>query len=171
MNTPTRLNLAPGDDVIVVRLESQTPEHPGKPNSRESGELMTAPTIFQGFKLRLGSGKIMTSSQPIELSESSDHLAVRTRNSLYLLYKPQTPQEAHATWADIAQLTDLPAKEAHHPIELAPADFETSGVPYGAWCKCSECGFIGQSTFTFDFYGKNNGPLKCEACARLGWAG
>lgn len=51
------------------------------------------------------------------------------------------------------------------PYVIAPDDWDTNGVPYGAWCRC-DCGCIGRSTFGFDFYGKAGGPLKCERCAQ-----
>jgi hypothetical protein len=39
------------------------------------------------------------------------------------------------------------------------------GLPYGAWCRCGECGNLGRSTLGFDFYAKEPGDkLQCETC-------
>ncbi len=51
------------------------------------------------------------------------------------------------------------------PYTIAPMDFNTSGLPYGAWCRCSACGGIGRSTIAFDFYADDPGKaLECERC-------
>ena len=51
------------------------------------------------------------------------------------------------------------------PFSVAPDDWETNGVPYGAFCKCAKCGFVGRSTFTFDYFADGPGlPLDCERC-------
>ena len=34
-------------------------------------------------------------------------------------------------------------------------------------CKCSVCGTVKTCTPTFDFYGKNGAPLRCEDCFRI----
>ena len=42
-------------------------------------------------------------------------------------------------------------------------------IPYGAFCKCIQCGFVARSTIAFDYYAKKDGdPLKCESCALYG---
>lgn len=53
------------------------------------------------------------------------------------------------------------------PYICAPADWKKNGVPYGAWCRCCECGVIGRSTLAFDFYAIAPGDaLTCETCSR-----
>ena len=37
------------------------------------------------------------------------------------------------------------------------------GVPYGAYCQCSKCFFVGRTTWTFDFYMIEDDFL-CEKC-------
>ena len=55
-----------------------------------------------------------------------------------------------------------------NPYTHAPEDWHENGVPYGAFCKCHECGYVGRSTIIFDYYAKNaGGPLCCETC-RIG---
>ena len=57
-----------------------------------------------------------------------------------------------------------------NPHRVAPAGWDEGGLPYGAWCKCSKCGFIGRSTLAFDYYADKAGdPLECESCARRNW--
>ena len=52
------------------------------------------------------------------------------------------------------------------PYVAAPPEFNKTGLPYGAWCRCSKCGCVGRSTVIFDFYADEPGaPLKCERCA------
>ncbi len=52
-----------------------------------------------------------------------------------------------------------------NPYTHAPEDWHEDGVPYGAWCVCAACGYLGRSTMTFDYYAKHVGdPLVCERC-------
>jgi hypothetical protein len=52
-----------------------------------------------------------------------------------------------------------------NPHTVAPADWKENGVEYGAWCMCSRCGRVSQSTFVFDFYADEPGDaLRCEIC-------
>lgn len=80
---------------------------------------------------------------------------------------------------DLSQGSHMPQSEFEHiepgsrgssrdlPFISAPADWNTNGVPYGAWCRCSACGLVGRSTLAFDFYAKSAGvALKCENCKR-----
>jgi len=41
---------------------------------------------------------------------------------------------------------------------------DDDGLPYGAWCKCSTCGWVGRSTAAFDYYGVAGYLLRCEHC-------
>lgn len=57
-----------------------------------------------------------------------------------------------------------------NPFTHAPADWDENGVPYGAFCKCSNCGLLHRSTVAFDCYADNPGdPLTCESCKVGGW--
>lgn len=52
-----------------------------------------------------------------------------------------------------------------NPYTNAPADWKENGLPYGAWCKCHKCGYVGRSTVSFDY--RAQGPraaLTCDAC-------
>lgn len=49
-------------------------------------------------------------------------------------------------------------------FEVAPYYMDEDGIPYGAWCKCSTCGWVGRSTNVFDYYGAAGEPLRCEHC-------
>jgi len=52
-----------------------------------------------------------------------------------------------------------------NPYVHAPDDWFENGVPYGAFCKCSKCGYVGTSTVLFDYYANNPGELLiCEYC-------
>ena len=52
-----------------------------------------------------------------------------------------------------------------NPYLVAPADWKENGLPYAAYCQCSRCGYLSQSSFTFDFYADLPGdPLVCEGC-------
>jgi hypothetical protein len=52
-----------------------------------------------------------------------------------------------------------------NPYELAPKEWGTSGVPYGAYCRCRVCGQVARSTLAFDYYARKPGePLVCETC-------
>ena len=52
-----------------------------------------------------------------------------------------------------------------NPFTHAPEDWAENGVPYGAFCKCSKCGYVGTSTSAFDYYAKGPGAaLACELC-------
>ena len=50
------------------------------------------------------------------------------------------------------------------PFVKPPDDFEKNGLPYGAWCKCSECNRVSRSTHSFDSYPNFDGFLSCDAC-------
>ena len=50
------------------------------------------------------------------------------------------------------------------PFVEPPDDFEKKGLPYGAWCKCSECNRVSRSTHEFDAYPNLDGFLSCESC-------
>lgn len=65
---------------------------------------------------------------------------------------------------DVIAPGGLGAKE--NPYLIAPFTMETDGLPYGAWCICSTCGFLGRSTFGFDFFGESGNGLDCESCVR-----
>lgn len=50
-------------------------------------------------------------------------------------------------------------------ITIATPDWFENGVPYGSFCKCSKCGFVGRSIALFDFYADNPGDsLVCGGC-------
>lgn len=52
------------------------------------------------------------------------------------------------------------------PHLIAPSDWSSNGVDYGAYCKCGRCGLIERSTISFDYYA-TDGPgssLLCETC-------
>jgi len=52
-----------------------------------------------------------------------------------------------------------------NPHTNAPEGWLTKGLKYGAWCKCSKCGYVGRLTFAFNYYANNAGdPLTCEHC-------
>lgn len=52
-----------------------------------------------------------------------------------------------------------------NPHLVAPEDWETNGLEYGHYCRCSKCGLIGRSTYTFDFFADKSGDeLVCETC-------
>jgi hypothetical protein len=57
-----------------------------------------------------------------------------------------------------------PGSSQNHPYKEAPADMHENGLPYGAWCVCSKCNWVGRSTFVFDYYGGPGELLKCERC-------
>lgn len=60
---------------------------------------------------------------------------------------------------------EQPLGTPENPFVLAPAEWHTEGLPYGAFCKCKECGRVARSTTIFDFYAKKPGrPLTCETC-------
>ena len=51
------------------------------------------------------------------------------------------------------------------PFTVAPDDWHEKGLPYGAFCECSECGLVERSTMLFDFYADKPGDkLVCETC-------
>lgn len=51
------------------------------------------------------------------------------------------------------------------PYTVAPEDWHENGVPYGAFCKCHQCGYIGRSTIAFDYHaGEPRNPLVCDQC-------
>jgi hypothetical protein len=53
-----------------------------------------------------------------------------------------------------------------NPHKVAPTDWHTNGVEYGAWCVCDKCGHLGRSTLLYDYYAPKPGDrLKCESCA------
>ena len=58
-------------------------------------------------------------------------------------------------------------RSPENPYIHAPQYWAEKGLPYGAWCKCSKCGYVGTSTFSFDYYSEDGAgtPLKCESCA------
>lgn len=61
-------------------------------------------------------------------------------------------------------MAELGTKE--NPFESAPPLWCTEGLPYGAWCVCVSCGWLGRSTNTFDYYAKGPGcALTCERCS------
>ena len=53
--------------------------------------------------------------------------------------------------------------EKGRPYLRTPPDFGAGGLPWGAYCKCAECGYIGRSTGNFDYYNVD-GVLVCGAC-------
>ncbi len=52
------------------------------------------------------------------------------------------------------------------PYVVSPEEFGEYGLPYGAWCRCGRCGWVGRSTNAFDYYGPDGvgTPLVCENC-------
>ena len=57
--------------------------------------------------------------------------------------------------------------EKDNPFIKAPDDWDANGLPYGAWCRCKVCGYLGRSTISFDYYRVFNGDgawLICETC-------
>ncbi len=71
-------------------------------------------------------------------------------------------QGDHAIDFDIIAAGEL-GSSPETPFVEAPDIWDESGVPYGAWCKCS-CGVVGRSTFIFDFYRQPDNSLRCERC-------
>ena len=52
-----------------------------------------------------------------------------------------------------------------NPYTTAPPEWDKSGVPYGAFCKCAQCEYVGTSTNSFDYRADSPGdPLICDAC-------
>ena len=52
-----------------------------------------------------------------------------------------------------------------NPFTIAPDDWKSNGVPYGALCKCNKCGLVARSTYCFDYFATDAGvPLSCERC-------
>lgn len=52
-----------------------------------------------------------------------------------------------------------------YPFIIAPPSWEDDGLPYGAFCKCSRCGYVGTSTVSFDYRAEGPGEsLTCDAC-------
>lgn len=56
--------------------------------------------------------------------------------------------------------------EKETPYTTAPDDWYENGVPYGAFCKCAKCGYVGTSTVTFDYFAVDGvgSDLCCDAC-------
>lgn len=50
-----------------------------------------------------------------------------------------------------------------HPFTHAPDDWHTNGVPYGAFCLCHKCGYVGTSTVAFDYRAETNQEILCVA--------
>ncbi len=51
------------------------------------------------------------------------------------------------------------------PYTNAPDDFDENGIPYGAFCKCVKCEYVGRSSNSFDYYADDpGGELTCESC-------
>jgi hypothetical protein len=51
------------------------------------------------------------------------------------------------------------------PYTHAPADWGENGLPYGAFCLCADCGYVGTSTMTFDYRAEGAGQkLVCDQC-------
>lgn len=51
------------------------------------------------------------------------------------------------------------------PYVRAPEDWDENGVPYGAFCQCSKCGYRGTSTVSFDYHANKPGDkLVCSQC-------
>ena len=56
--------------------------------------------------------------------------------------------------------------ERDDPHLIATPDWCEKGLPYGSFCRCHQCGYVGRATVTFDFYADRPGdPLRCEVCA------
>lgn len=52
------------------------------------------------------------------------------------------------------------------PYVRVPPDFSEDGLPWGAFCRCSRCGFVERSTNIFDYYPDvKTGLLVCGQCA------
>ena len=53
-----------------------------------------------------------------------------------------------------------------NPHRVAPPTWPAEGsMPYKAWCICSQCERVFQSTILFDCYADKAGdPLICEVC-------
>lgn len=49
------------------------------------------------------------------------------------------------------------------PYQRLPPRFADEGLPWGAWCKCAWCGFLGRSVGLFDYY-DHMGGLVCGGC-------
>jgi hypothetical protein len=50
------------------------------------------------------------------------------------------------------------------PFIKAPPYMGEKGLPYGCYCRCSQCGYVGRSTGTFDYHGSAGSWLLCETC-------
>lgn len=58
--------------------------------------------------------------------------------------------------------------DEERPYTHAPPDWNENGVPYGAFCKCHLCGYVGTSTVMFDYSAKSPGdPLRCNNCDHI----
>ncbi len=57
-----------------------------------------------------------------------------------------------------------PGSDQTIPYTVVPDDMDENGLPYGAWCKCGECGYVSRSTFLFDFFGTAGEKLRCQIC-------
>jgi hypothetical protein len=54
------------------------------------------------------------------------------------------------------------------PFVVAPNNWNSDGIPFGAWCLCKTCNLVGRLTDAFDFFADGPGSLlKCEACTAL----
>ena len=64
-------------------------------------------------------------------------------------------------------MSDVQGKQSN-PFTHAPSDWHEEGVPYGAFCKCCKCGYVGTSTVSFDYRAKSVGDaLECDQCQGL----
>lgn len=53
-----------------------------------------------------------------------------------------------------------------NPFTHAPEDWDDNGIPYGAFCLCSRCAYVGTSTVSFDYRAAGPGDaLHCDQCA------
>lgn len=53
------------------------------------------------------------------------------------------------------------------PYCRPPARHAADGIPWGAWCRCVRCDYVGRTTNAFDFYRDDEaatGGLVCDAC-------
>lgn len=53
--------------------------------------------------------------------------------------------------------------EKDRPYRQVPPEFGKDGLPWGAYCQCSRCGYVGRSTGLFDYY-NDDGELVCGEC-------
>lgn len=62
-------------------------------------------------------------------------------------------------------MTEAVLGTPQNPYTIAPPRFVEDGLPYGAYCRCGKCGYVGRSTLVFDYHAENNGDsLHCETC-------